>query len=423
MQSNKTISDRIIIVGLIIVQLVALPVVALLAFELYSDWHDDSVEIYYHYSTKFFDGEIPYRDFDMEYPPLALLAFCLPHVLAFGKILTFEQYASLYLLVNVFLSLVLAIITLLVLQRWHPEPPTKIQAIALLTVGLILCAPILPFRYDLFPALLTVLAFYLLISNKPLASGFCIGIAVGTKIYPAVVIPIFAVYMLVKKDALSLKRFIGGGGISAITIAPFYVLARNQFSSFLTYHQQRGLEIETLMSGIILLFKKMGIGSAEIVYNYTAFHLSSPYADTVLRWLPYITITLFVIILASCYAHFTEEFKAKISIPSESIVAYTTIAILVFIATNKVFSPQYIIWLLPFVPLLRFRYASLLIVIFLLTNILFPAGFRLLLDMHTLGVLLLNLRNGLFAALILWLLIDYTPFPLRLNIKKILPLS
>lgn len=421
MQTNKVVSDRIIIVGLIIIQLISFPVVALLAYELYTDWHDDSVEIYYHYSTKFFEGEIPYRDYDMEYPPLALLAFSLPHVLALGKTLSFEQYLKLYLLVNALFSLIMSIIMLLVLQRWYPEPPKKVKATALLTIGVLLCAPILPFRYDLFPALLSILALYLLIAKKPAASGFSIGVAVGAKLYPAVIIPIMGLYFLAKKDIASLVRFIVGGLISILTILPFYLLAPNQFASFLTYHQQRGLEIETLISGLILLLKTFGVGAAEIVYNYTAFHLSSPYADIALRWLPFITIILFVIILANCYVNFRDQYAQNRDISTDSLNAYTTIAVLVFIATNKVFSPQYIIWVLPFLPLLKFRYASLLIAIYWLTNMLFPAGFGLLLDMHTLGVLVLNLRNGLLATLLLWMLIDYTPLALRLKTKRTLP--
>ncbi len=422
MKTNWSISDRIVLVGLIIVQSIALTIVALIAFELYTDWHDDSLDIYYTYSTKFLEGEIPYRDYDMEYPPLALLAFCLPYLLAFGQNLTSAQYLRLYLLETVLLSLIVSTIVMLLLKRWRPKPRGKLKPIALLTIAVAVCAPILPWRYDLFPALLTILALYLLITDKPLASGFCIGVAVGVKLYPMVIIPVLGLYLLTKKDGISLRRFMLGGGISVLTIIPFFLLSPNQFLSFLSYHQQRGLEVESLMSGLILLGKTLGYGSAEIVYNYTAFHLSAPYADIALRWLPYLATIMFALVFASCYMHFRRESGHQI-IPTDSLVAYTTIALLIFIATNKVFSPQYIIWILPFVPLLRFRYASLLIIIFFLTMMIFPAGFRLLLDLHYLGVLLLNLRNGLLAALILWLLIDYTPFPGRLNIKSILPIS
>lgn len=422
MKTNATVSTTLILAGLIGAQLVALAVVGLFAFEVYTDWHDDSVEIYYQYSTRWLNGDIPYGDFAMEYPPLALLAFSLPHLLAAGQDLTLQEYTRFFLLENILISLVLALIMLRVAQAWKPGPRQKVKSMALLTVALVIGAPILAWRFDLFPALLTLLGLYLLIANKPTAAGFSLGVAVGVKLYPLVILPVMGIYWLAKRDWASLRRFIFGGALSLIAIAPFYFLSPESFFSFLSYHQQRGLEVESLSSGLILLGKTMGFGSAQIVHNYSAFHLASPYAEIALRWLPYITLASFAILLASCYAHFKKVSAPQGPIPIDSLLAYTVIALLAFIATNKVFSPQYLIWVLPFLPLLRLRYASLLLVIFSLTTMLFPAGFESLLEMQSHGVLLLNLRNGLLVALILWMLVDYTPLPPRLKLNKLLPL-
>ncbi|MBC8505874.1 MAG: DUF2029 domain-containing protein [Anaerolineales bacterium] len=418
MNSIKAHSNRFIIAGLVVIQLVALSIVALVGYELYTDWHDDSIEIYYVYSTRFLDGEMPFRDFAMEYPPLALIAFCLPHLIAFGKELSIDQYTNFYLFVNVLFSLIVSIIVLSLFQKWQPKNRRIVEPIALLTVALVICAPILPWRYDLFPALLTILSLYLLIINKPVASGISIGIAVAAKLYPAVLIPVFMLYLLSKADLRSLKRFIIGGGISATTLIPFIVLAPNSFTSFLSYHQQRGLEVESLMSGFILLGKMVGIIPATIVYNYTAFHLSSPYADIILRWLPYVAITLFAIIYASCYIQFKKAFTANNKIPTDSLLAYSVLALLIFLITNKVFSPQYIIWILPFFPLMRLRYASLFLIISFLTIMIFPVGFKLIIDANQLGIILLNLRNGLIVVLTLWIFIDYFPFSKRSSISE-----
>ncbi len=410
MNQNKVNKNRYIIVGLIIIQLAALAIVSLVGYELYTDWHDDSLEIYYVYSTRFLDGEMPYRDFKMEYPPLALIAFSLPHLMALGKELSLAQYKNFYLFEHVLFSLAASIIVLTLFKNLQTRNRRIVEPIAVLTIAMVICAPIIPWRYDLFPALLTILSLYLIINKKPVASGISIGIAVAAKLYPAVLIPIFMIYALVKNDLRSLKRFVIGGGISVITLIPFIILAPNSFTSFLTYHQERGLEIESVMSGLILLGKMAGILPAKIVYNYTAFHLSSPYADIILRWLPYIAITLFAIIYASCYIQFKKAFKAKNEIPTDSLLAYSILALLIFMGTNKVFSPQYIIWILPFFPLMRLRYASLFLIISFLTIMIFPVGFKLLIDANQLGIILLNLRNGLIVILTLWIFIDYFPF-------------
>src|SRR5207249_2134955 len=117
---------------------------------------------------------------------------------------------------------------------------------------------------------------------------------------------------------------------------------------------------------------------------------------------------LFGAVLASCLARFHEEQVAG-RVTSESLVAYSVAALLAFIATNKVFSPQYLIWLLPFAPLLRLRQASALLAICALTIVLFPFDYDHLLSMELLPVLLLNLRNLLVVALLVWLMVDRAP--------------
>lgn len=158
-----------------------------------------------------------------------------------------------------------------------------------------------------------------------------------------------------------------------------------------------------------------GIGSAKTVFNYGAFHLVSGYATIIIKWLPFLTIAAFIIVYSASFFHFRNSHKKCGYIPTENLVAYLVIVLLTFIAANKVFSPQYIIWFVPFVPLLRVRYASLMAAIFSLTLMLFPFGFLMLLDFHPLSVLLLNLRNVYLIALAIWLFIDYTPFPLRVK--------
>ncbi len=113
--------------------------------------------------------------------------------------------------------------------------------------------------------------------------------------------------------------------------------------------------------------------------------------------------------LANCLARFREEQAADGRVTSESLIAYSVAALLVFIVTNKVFSPQYVIWLLPLAPLLRLRQASALLAICVLTIVQFPFNYDHLLDMELLPVLLLNLRNLLVVALLLWLLVERAP--------------
>jgi hypothetical protein len=187
------------------------------------------------------------------------------------------------------------------------------------------------------------------------------------------------------------------------------LLAPGPLLEFLRYHELRGLQIESLPAGAIVLGHVLGITPARLEFNYGALHLASPLASAVLSWLPLIFIVLLGAVLASCLARFREEQALNGHVTRESLVAYSVAALLVFIVTNKVFSPQYVIWLLPFAPLLRLRQASVLLAICTLTIMLFPFDYDHLLSMELLPVLLLNIRNLLVVALLIWLLVERAP--------------
>src|SRR5262249_6285705 len=81
-------------------------------------------------------------------------------------------------------------------------------------------------------------------------------------------------------------------------------------------------------------------------------------------------------------------------------------ALLVFIVTNKVFSPQYVVWLLPFAPLLPRRHTAVAGAIIALTIVIFPYDYGSLLAFQPAPVILLNLRNSMVVA---WLVALITP--------------
>ena len=315
---NKT---PIIMAGLIIAQMLAMLLIGLFAYEALPDWHDDSMKIYYHYSNRFIEGSVPYQDYDAEYPPLAILAFGLPHLLAIGKQLTLQEYTYRYLIVNVLYCLGISITILRLTYQQKFSNQFKIQTIALLLIATVVTAFILPWRSDLFPAFLTILALYFLIAERPILSGFVIGLAVLAKVYPVFLIPVFGIYLLLKDNFLSLKRFILGGVGSILLLIPLFILAPNWLSHFLSYHADRGLEIESVYSGLLLFLQMLGIGTAKTEFSFGAFHLVSGYATIIIKWLPYLTIAAFAIVYCASYYHFRNSHKKQGYIPTQNIVA------------------------------------------------------------------------------------------------------
>jgi hypothetical protein len=176
------------------------------------------------------------------------------------------------------------------------------------------------------------------------------------------------------------------------------------------YQQLRGLQIESLPAGAIALAHVLGLAPAELAFNYGALHLSSPLADAALKWQPLASILALGTVYTSCLGRFRAERTPSQAIATNSLAAYLLAALLAFVATNKVFSPQYIVWLLPFAALLRRPQAGMMLAICILTISIFPFDYAQLLAMQPIPILLLNLRNALVVALLLWLLVERPPF-------------
>src|SRR5205085_32081 len=150
-----------------------------------------------------------------------------------------------------------------------------------------------------------------------------------------------------------LRLLFGSTGSTFLCLLPAVLAAPGTWVSFLQYHQLRGVQLESLAGGAIWLGRVLGLIEASIEYRYGAFQLVSPQADLALRWQPVLFGLVFGGVLVTCLLHFRKERQGMGGIAPESLVAYAVAALLAFIATSKVFSPQYGIWLLPFAPLLR----------------------------------------------------------------------
>lgn len=404
---------RTVNIVLIALQATALACLSLLLFPAIAQWHSLDLSIYYTYSLRLLEGATPYRDFPIEYPPLALVPFALPRLGAPIGSLDFGAYVQRFLFVNVLFSTVIALaIDWVAARRLFGRAPWL--ALALYAALVVICAPVLPWRYDTFPALLTALALICVLRARPAWAGVWVGLGIAAKLYPVVFISIFGLYYLAGRDWRALLRMVSGCVLAVmLSVLPFLFAAQAALFSFLKYHSLRGLQLESLPAGAIVLAHDLGLTPAQLVFNYGALHVDSPWSGPFLVWLPVVFVALFGIVSASAWGRFREEHAASGQVAPETLIAYLFAVLLAFVATNKVFSPQYIIWLLPFAPLLRLRQALLVLAIAAITIFLFPYHYNELMAMQRLPVVLLNLRNLLVALLLGWLLIERAPASAR----------
>ena len=91
---------------------------------------------------------------------------------------------------------------------------------------------------------------------------------------------------------------------------------------------------------------------------------------------------------------------------SRSVVLVARAAFLLLLATSKVFSIQYVVWLVPVAALLGGRRFWLAALVVALTMPIHPMLYHELVEQEALPILILNLRNALLVSLLAWLFVD-----------------
>jgi len=381
-------------------ELVVLHVVALLTI----GWLTRTpgyTELYFRISLELTQGRVPYRDFGLEYPPLALVPFLLPRLATLGQPLGPEDYEELFLCLNVFLSVLTALCVAAIARRAYParKPAVAVAGYVLLAP---LMAPMLAWRYDSFAALLTALALLAVVQQRPLRAGLWLGLGATAKIYPLFLLGVFGAHYLAAGERRALLRLAFAAlATVALVLLPFRFLAGDQWLSFLSYHQERGFQIESVIGGALWLGDTMGLVPVTWIFNYGAYHISSPVANALIPW----QAALFPLGLGGVVLvyleRFQEERRSTGEVGCNSLIRGTVVMLLAALVGNKVFSPQFLIWLIPFVPLLPGRTVALFAGIAALTIYVYPFQYQPFLNGELVPVLALNCRNLLVIALTL----------------------
>lgn len=399
---------------IVAIQVLGLLIVGLSTIFKMVGTHD--LNIYYKSSVYLLEGKLPYRDFNLEYPPLALLPFVLPRIVALGLAKNYYIYAFLFLLENILFSTI-NMLLLIRVKTVRSSENQSIKVLVLYTLSTFIISPILLWRYDLFPTVLTVLALVAVLSNRSTLAGISLGLGVAAKLYPLMLLPVFTLYFFTNKSYRAILNIcLGTVGAVCLSFLPFLITTKDKLFSFFLYHQERGLQIESLPAGIISLLHKWGFIELKTIAGYGSRDIVSPVDHIVLAVLPLVFIILYISMLVSCWYRFREERHKDKLIKIDSLVAYTLLALLIFIITNKVFSPQYIVWIIPFAALLKPRQAIFMLAICITTCIMVSFGsFRQLDDVK---ILWLNLRNILILGFSLWIFLNYLPRSINFVIRR-----
>ncbi len=325
-------------------------------------------------ATKILNGQVPYNDFTCEYPPLALLSFLLPGLFSTAQ----TAYGFLFALEMLLLDLVVLFILWKLAFRfkmriWYV---LSFYTLCLLAMGLIVTG-----RFDLLPATLVLVALYAFISGKNKTAWAVLALGFTAKLYPIIIAPLFALYLLRHREY---KKLIYGVAIfGAIVLAlnlPWAIISWDGYcnldnnESFLGYHMNRGLHSESSYGSVLLVGQMLGNAPMAADLTYGSWNIISPLADSLAQSSFYVTV-IFLLITYAFYATRLwgrSETTNRVVMPSngaaELVLRYSLVAVFIMLLTSKVFSPQFLIWLCPLLPLVRVRWRYIVWGLFLVVG-------------------------------------------------------
>ena len=318
---------------------------ALLAFSFYAEqrWLErgqiSDVGLYQQDAALVRGGAVPYGDFAFEYPPAALPPMLVP------PYLTWSYATSFAVLMGVCGAGCIAAAASAL--RGVGATSTRMWA-ALLAIGIspLVLGSLFDTRFDLWPTLLAVAGIAALVWERPLLSGGLLGLGCAAKLWPGVLLPIAVVYLWRRRGRtsglLALAAFVA---VVAACFLPFVVRAPDGVRASLSGQLNRPLQVESLGAAVLMAAQHLGMRPPGTVTTHGAQALSGPWTGLAAD----LSTALELVAVLAVWILFARRRNPD----GETVLIAAAAAVCVLLAFDKVLSPQYMIWLVPVVVLVR----------------------------------------------------------------------
>src|SRR5207342_2837261 len=235
----------------------------------------DTIE-YHRFGTAMVDGDLPYRDFKVEYPPGALPAFALP---ALGRA-GFDRYESWFQVLMGLCAGGALLAMAYALGSLRASPRHMAGALAFFALAPLVLGSVIIYRYDLWPAALAVAGLAAIVSGRQRLGFAVLGLGFAVKVFPVVLVPPALAYVWrtrSRREALVCLAW--AAGVAAAVIVPFLVLAPDGLWSSITRQAGRPLQIESLGSGVLLAAHQLGGLDLGVVTSHGSQNLVGSLPD------------------------------------------------------------------------------------------------------------------------------------------------
>jgi hypothetical protein len=295
--------------------------------------------LYEQYGDNMARGQVPYGAFQLEYPPGALPVFVLPSLGHRGDRAAYDRWFDREMAV----CMLLILLGVALATNAAPVP------LAIVAVSPLLLGPVVLSRFDAWPTALAILALAALLRNRPWLAAVLLGAAISVKLWPFVLLPLLA--------RRGWRYAVAAAGVAAAIFLPFTV--KYPDGIWHSFHQQlfRPLQLESLGGALVLAAHHVLGTDVRILSTYGSQNIGGT-AGSVLALLLTVALVASLVLLW---------------VRGRDVPATAAACVAALLAFAKVFSPQFMLWLVPFAALVPAVAVQLLLVAALvLTQAWFP---------------------------------------------------
>jgi uncharacterized membrane protein len=348
--------------------------------------------VYEHAARMMDAGAIPYRDFDVEYPPLATGLFWLVGRAPGG------DYQLAFSMTMLACLIAAALAALFIARRLGLSRVRTVIVVAVIALTPLLLGTLVQTRYDLVLSALLGWVLVAALHDRFKWAWALLAIATAVKLIPVLLVPALVLWHRHRRSGR--QALVGATGFAAVvaaTFAPFFAIAPHATWRLFAYHLDRPPEVESLGSSVLNV---TNLGFRR-VQSYGSENLTGTWPDAFAS----LSTLLIVLSVAAVALWMWRALRRGSGDVAGVLVAAVAASLVASVLLGKVISPQYMVWLLPAVLLVPGKWGRVAIVSMIvampLTQLVFPALFATFVERGAaLPAWLLFARNLLLVLLV-----------------------
>ncbi len=279
-------------------------------------------------------GDLPYRDQDIEYPPLSIPVLIAPIYLSDST----QGFVDGFMWEMLAFDLAIVVLIALALPG---DAKRVLSAVGIYTAGVVILSgvvlspslidtgPLALQRFDLVPALFVLAAVLARDRERSATWSGLLSVGAAIKAFPLFLYPALA------RGERNLRRVVVAGAIPLLICALAVLVTGDEFGSAITYHTQRALQVESLAASPFEIAHVLGKSGITTVTGHGGFEIRASDA-TAARWVS-------VVLGAAGYLWLVIAGWRSRATNLELVTAL--LAVMVVFA--PVLSPQFLLWILP----------------------------------------------------------------------------